>query len=205
MNAFHWVSSFITSLRRGVFPHEMSFILELRLRNILLSPQTLASRLDLTAASKVLEVGAGSGFYSVEVARRVPEGHLELLDIQPEMLKKARRKLEAEGLANAGYTLTDAGNLPFKEGYFDRIFLVAVFGEIKAQKAFLGEAYRVLKPGGMLSISEHQPDPDFSPVAKVKSLVGKEGFEFLEHYGSKWSYTVNFTKSGKRECKVSLL
>jgi uncharacterized protein len=159
-----------------------------------LSPQNLASRLALTVPSNVLEVGAGAGFYSLEVARRIPEGRLELLDVQPEMLKKAQRKLEAEGLTNAGYTLTDAGKLPFKEDSFDVIFLVTVRGEIKAQKAFLSEAYWVLKPRGIFSVSEHYPDPDFSPVAKVKRLVVKERFEYLEHCGPRWSYTVNFRK-----------
>jgi len=173
----------------------MSFFLDLPWRNIVLSPQKLAARLALTTTSHVLEVGAGSGFYSVEVARRVSEGHLELLDLQPEMLKKAQQKLEAEGLSNVGYTLADASLLPFKEDSFDTLFLVAVLGEVANQKAFLSEARHVLKPGGILSISEHLPDPDFSSFAKVKSLVEKEGFEFFERYGPKWSYTANFRKS----------
>ena len=115
MKAIRWASSVKNALVRGVFPHEMSFFLELPWRNIMLSPQKLVARLALTATSHVLEVGAGSGFYSVEVARRISEGHLELLDLQPEMLKKAQRKLEAKGLSNVGYTLADAGKLPFKE------------------------------------------------------------------------------------------
>jgi ubiquinone/menaquinone biosynthesis C-methylase UbiE len=143
----------------------------------------------------VLEVGAGSGFYSVEVARRISEGHLELLDLQPEMLKKAQQKLEAKGLSNVGYTLADAGVLPFKEDSFDALILVAVLGEIANQKAFLSEAHRVLRPDGILSISEHLPDPDFLSFAKVKSLVEREGFALLKRYGANWSYTVNFRKS----------
>jgi len=174
MKAIRWASSVKNALRRGVFPHEMSFFLDLPWRNIMLSPRKLVARLALTATSHVLEVGAGSGFYSMEVARRVSEGHLELLDLQPEMLKKAQQKLEAKGLSNVGYTLADADLLPFKEDSFDALFLVAVLGEVANQKAFLSEARRVLKPGGMLSISEHLPDPDFSPFAKVKSLVEKE-------------------------------
>ena len=93
MKAFRWARSVKNTLGRGIFPHEMSFFLDLPWRNIFLSPQKLVSRLALTARSHVLEVGAGSGFYSVEVAHRISEGHLELLDLQPEMLKKARRKL----------------------------------------------------------------------------------------------------------------
>lgn len=194
MKAIRWASNIKHTLARGVFPHEMSFFLDLPWRNIMLSPQKLVARLALTATSHVLEVGAGSGFYSVEVARRISEGHLELLDLQPEMLKKAQQKIEAKGLSNVGYTLADAGLLPFKEESFDALFLVAVLGEIAHQKAFLREAYRVLKPEGMLSVSEHLPDPDFSSFAKVKSLVEKEGFEFRERYGARWSYTANFRK-----------
>ena len=141
-------------------------------------------------------MGAGSGFYSVEVARRVSEGHLELLDLQPEMLKKAQQKLETKGLSNVGYTLADAGKLSLKADSFDVLFLVAVLGEIADQRAFLREAHRVLKPGGILSVSEHLPDPDFSPFAKVRLLIEKEGFEFLERHGVRWSYTANFRKSG---------
>jgi ubiquinone/menaquinone biosynthesis C-methylase UbiE len=113
------------------------------------------------------------------------------------MLRKAQRKLEAKGLSNVGYTLADAGKLPFKADSFDVIYLVTVLGEIADQRAFLREAHRVLKLEGILSISEHLPDPDFSPFAKVKSLVEKENFEFMEHYGVRWSYTANFSKSGR--------
>jgi uncharacterized protein len=195
MKAIRWAGSVKNALVRGVFPHEMSFFLELPWRNFMLSPQKLVARLGLTSTSHVLEVGAGSGFYSAEVARRVSKGHLELLDLQPEMLKKAREKLEAEGLSNVGYTAADAGDLPFRDDSFDVLFLVAVFGEVANQKAFLREARRVLKFGGTLSVSEHLPDPDFSTFAKVKALVEKEGFEFFERWGAAWSYTANFRKS----------
>lgn len=194
MKAIRWLRSVKRGLASGVFPHELSFFLDLPWRHLTLPPRRLAERLALAPTSRVLEVGAGSGFYSVEIARRVSNGHLELLDLQPEMLEKARRKLEAGGLSNAGYTLADARVLPFAEGAFDTIFLVAVLGEIAGQKAFLGEARRVLTPGGVLSVSEHLPDPDFSPLAKVKSLVEREGFEFFERHGPRWSYTANFRR-----------
>lgn len=184
------------SLARGGFPHEFSFFLDLPWRYLVLPPRELLARLDLTTTNRVLEVGTGTGFYSVEVARRVSDGHLELLDLQPEMLKKARQKLEARGLSNVGYTLSDAGKLPLEADSFDVIFLVAVLGEISDQRAFLSEARRVLKSGGVLSISEHLPDPDFSPFVKVKSAVEREGFKFSGRYGRRWSYTVNFSKLG---------
>lgn len=196
MKAIRWLCGVINALRKGVFPHELSFFLDLQWRNLILSPQELVARLALTTTNRVLEVGSGSGFYSIEVARKVSEGHLELLDLQPEMLKKAQQKLEAKDLHNVGYTLADAGKLPLETDSFDVVFMVAVLGEIADRRAFLSEVHRVLKPGGILSVSEHLPDPDFSPFEKVKSLVGEEGFDFLKRYGRKWSYTVNFSKLG---------
>ena len=199
MKAIRWASGLRDGLARGIFPHEISLFLELPWRNLVLSPQKLVERLGLTARSRVLEIGVGSGFYSVEVARTVSEGRLELLDLQPAMLRKARRKLEANKLSNVGYTLADASRLPFRENSFDLLFLVAVLGEVRNRKAFLGEALRVLKPGGTLSISEHLPDPDFSSFAKVKSLVEKEHFEFSSRHGARWAYTANFRKAVNRQ------
>lgn len=162
--------------------------------SLLLSPRKLANRLALTSTSSVLEVGAGSGFYSVEVARRTAKGHLQLLDVQTEMLQKARAKLREEGSLNIGFTVANGDRLPFKQNGFDVIFLVAVLGEIKNREAFLSEAHRALKPHGVLSISEHFPDPDFLRFAKVKLLLENEGFELVAHYGVNWSYTANFRK-----------
>lgn len=196
MSAIKWARNVKNTLLRGVFPQEMSFLLELPWRRAVLSPRKLAGRLPLSAAHRVLEVGAGSGFYSAEVARALPGGLLVLSDLQPEMLKKARRKLEAADLSNVAYVAADAGRLPFAEDSFDLLFLVAVLGEIAERGAFLGEARRVLKPGGHLSVSEHLPDPDFSTCARVRSLVAGAGFEFLGRSGVGWSYTANFVKTG---------
>src|SRR5688572_31901804 len=99
-----------------------------------LCPGEFADRLSLTASSRVLEVGPGSGYFSVEIARRTPQGHLELFDLQLEMLGKARRKLQASGLNNVGYTQGDAANLPFADASFDMATLVAVLGEVPESK-----------------------------------------------------------------------
>ena len=179
--------------RQPYFPHQMSFILELPLRRLLVSPAQVADRLHLKQDSRVLEVGCGSGVYSVEVARRVPAGHLELFDLQPEMLERARRKIDAAGLADVvGYTQGDARELRFPPGSFDVAFLVAVLGEVPEPRECLRALRRVLRPGGLLSITEHLPDPDFSRLSTLRALVEGEGFDFEEHFGPPWSYTANF-------------
>ncbi|WP_457751015.1 methyltransferase domain-containing protein [Thermococcus sp.] len=181
-------------LGRGVCPYQLSFVLESPFRRLILSPQKLADRLHLREDSRVLEIGPGSGYFSVEVARRIPRGHLELLDLQQEMLEKARRKLEAAGLHNAGFTHGDALNLPFGENEFDVVFLVAVLGEISDPETCLQRIYKVLRPSGLLSITEQPGDPDFLPREIVVSLAEKHGFKLVESYGGKRNYTFNFRK-----------
>jgi ubiquinone/menaquinone biosynthesis C-methylase UbiE len=184
----------------GYFPHQVSFLLHNPIRRLLIAPKELAERLPLKPTSRVLEVGPGSGYFSVEIARRVPRGHLELLDLQPEMLEKARHHLEAAGLENVGYTQADASSLPFPDADFDIAFLVAVLGEVPDDAACLQSLYRVLRPGGVAVFHEHLPDPDFSPLGQLREVVEAQGFVFLESWGRRWNYTASFQKpAGPRD------
>jgi len=179
---------------KGIYPSQISFWLDFPLRRLILSPKKLADRLHLKEDFKVLEIGPGSGYFSVEVARRIPQGHLELFDIQQEMLEKAHHKIESAGLHNIGFTQGDAVALPFDENEFDVVFLVAVLGEVSDKERCLGAIYRILKPSGLLSITEQPGDPDFLSLSVVRSLAEKQGFEFVESYGKKKNYTANFRK-----------
>lgn len=183
------------ALGRRVFPHQISFILDSPLRRIFITPGQVADRLHLTETSKVLEVGAGSGVFSVEVARRISRGHLELLDLQLEMLAKAKRKVEAASLSQfVSYAQGNATTLPFAEDAFDVAFLVAVLGEVAVRRKCLQELYRVIRRGGILSITEHLPDTDFSRFSQLRAIVEGGGFTFLERFGRPWCYTANFRR-----------
>ena len=179
---------------RGVFPHQMSWFLDLPGRGLIMSAKTVAGRLPLGPDAQVLEIGPGSGYYSLEVARQIPAGSLSLLDIQPEMLNKFARKLSAAGMSNFSTHPSNGGALPFEDSRFDVIFLVTVFGEIEARTAFLNEAARVLKPGGVLSITEHHPDPDFERAESVAARLQQHGFVPTQQLGWRWAYTLNATR-----------
>lgn len=181
---------------RGVFPHQLTWILDLPGRGVLMSAETVAGRLPVKPDAQVLEIGPGSGYYSVEAARRIPDGHLTLLDIQPAMLQKAAAKLKAAGIDHFDTRQADGQALPFDDETFDAIFMVTVFGEIEGRASFLAEAHRVLKPDGVLSITEHHPDPDFEPAASVAKSLSDFGFVPIQKLGWRWAYTLNATKAG---------
>lgn len=181
---------------RGVFPHQLTWFLDLPGRGLIMSARTVAGRLPVKPDARVLEVGPGSGYYSVAVARRIPQGELTLLDIQQEMLDKSAAKLKAAGIGNFSCKQSDGKSLPFESGTFDAIFLVTVFGEIADRDGFLREAARVLKADGVLSITEHHPDPDFEHADTIAACLEEHGFVPLQRLGWRWAYTLNASKRG---------
>ena len=180
---------------RGACPYEFSFTLLFPLRSIILSPGKLVSRLHLTAASRVLELGPGPGFFSIRVARSIPRGHLYLVDLQREMLDKARRRLRRVGLENASFTQADATALPFAPGVFDVAFLVAVLGEVPDPGACLESLHRALRPYGVLSVTELPGDPDAIAEPDLLAMVSAKGFEHFETFPVRGrGFTANFRK-----------
>lgn len=115
-----------------------------------------------------------------------------MLDLQPEMLRKARSR--HPDLQKFPSVAADASCLPFADHSFDTVVMVTVFGEVKRIDALLRETYRLLRGDGTLSISEHLPDPDFTRCSQLRNLVEPNGFRLVSRLGPPWSYTANFRK-----------
>ena len=179
-------------LGRGVLPYQFSGLLELPLRRFILSPKTLASRLPITPEFSVLEIGCGSGYYRVEVAKQLQAGHLKLLDLQPEMIRRCRRKIAGLRVTNVEFVAADGEALPFGDAEFDLVYMVTALGEVRDRKACLKSIKCVLRPGGVLSVSEHFPAPDFVSMNALVSLANPAGFTLERRYGTILAYSANF-------------
>lgn len=178
-----------------VFPHVFSWLIDNPLRRVIISPEEFAQRLSLRGDEAVLEVGPGSGYFSVPLARALPQGRLHLLDVQLEMLEKVRRKIERLGIDNVEFTRLDAGAIfPFPDSHFDVAVLVSVLGEVADQASCLASLYRVLRPDGVLAIHESIPDPDLIPFGVLTALVVAHGFVPARRFGGAYNYTALFTK-----------
>lgn len=165
-----------------------------RIRNISLSPKTLAYRLSLRKDSVVLEIGCGPGYFSPTIARMIPEGKLYLSDVQPEMIRKAERRLRKKGITNFEAGLGDGNSLDYSSSSIDVIFLVTVFGEMEDREGMVTEMHRVLKTGGLLSISEQGGDPDALTLEELRSVLEPAGFSFEKVFGQGRTFTANFRK-----------
>ena len=155
--------------------------------------QTLQGILDLVPGERVLEIGPGTGYYSLDVARQVaPDGRLDVLDLQQPMLDELMRRTAMAGTTNVVATQGDARDLPFPAATFDAAFLVATLGEIPDRDRALRELRRVLKPGGRLVVGEGQPDPHLLTIDNLRSLAEAMGFVFDRHEGTPFGYFARF-------------
>jgi SAM-dependent methyltransferase len=153
------------------------------------------NRVGIQPGERVLELGPGPGAFSLEAARRAgPGGSLVAVDIQPRMIAAVEEKAQEAGVTNVETHVASAYDLPLEDRSADRAFLVTVLPEIPDRRRALLELHRVLKPGGMLSISEEFLDPDY-PLARTTIRWAREaGFELAERHGNWFVYTLNFRK-----------
>jgi SAM-dependent methyltransferase len=157
--------------------------------------QTLRDMLDLAPGERVLEVGPGTGYYSLAVAPQLaPDGQLDVLDLQQPMLDELMRRAAMAGIANVVATQGDGRDLPFPAATFDAAFLVATLGEIPDRDQALRELHRVLKPGGRLVVGEGQPDPHMLTIDDLRGRAEAIGFVFDEYDGSPFGYFARFRR-----------
>lgn len=177
-------------------PASLSWIVDNPLRMRYMQP--VLDWVAIQPGETVLELGPGPGVFTLEAARRIGlGGRLVAVDIQPEMLKQLEARLQASDVANVETHAASAYELPLADNSVDRAFLVSVLPEIPDPPRALAELNRVLKPGGILSITHEFIDPDYLFARETVSLVEAFGFKKTGQHGNWWLYTVNFVKESE--------
>jgi len=137
----------------------------------------------------VLEVGPGTGYYALPVARWLePSGTLHILDLQQEMLDHTMRLARMEGITNIEPRQGDARRLPYPDATFDAAYLVAVLGEVPDQDEALRELRRVVKAGGRIVVGELLGDPHMVGERSLRRRAIAAGLRFERRVGPRIGY-----------------
>jgi predicted methyltransferase len=149
----------LTPARQGrLFPPENLGLLEAPDREAWQKPEQIMDALGVAEGSTVADIGAGAGWFTIQLARRVgPNGTVYAQDVQRQMLEAIRRRVAREGLQNV-QTRLGAGSAPnLPQRTFDAILVVDVYDAVDEPVPFLRNLAAALKPGGRLGIVNYKP------------------------------------------------
>jgi len=148
-------------------------------------PDRALDELQLKRGMVVADIGAGVGYMSIKMARRVgPAGTVYANDIQPEMLVKMRQNMAKEKVTNIVPVLGEVADPKLPGNTMDLVLLVDVYHEFSEPQAMLRKIRECLKADGRLVLLEYRAEDPNVPiipehkmtVAQVKMELGAEGF-----------------------------
>ena len=149
------------------------------------APSKALDALDLKPGMVVADIGAGSGYYSSRIAKRIgPTGRVYATDIQPGMIAILERRIKAEGLTNVTTILGSMEDPTLPPRSIDLAIMVDVYHELQQPQLFLQRLKETFKPGGRLVLLEFRKEDPKVPilevhkmsVAEVKAEMEAEGF-----------------------------
>ncbi|MGN6815376.1 MAG: class I SAM-dependent methyltransferase [Solirubrobacterales bacterium] len=160
----------------------------------IITRERLRSVLRPEPGERLLEIGVGTGYYSLDLAEWVgPAGTLELFDLQQEFLDHVMRDATERSLRNLVPTQGDATALPYEDASVDAVVLTAVLGEIPDSAAALREVRRVLKPNGRLVVGELFGDPHFTTRKSLERLGTAADLQITDLSGTWLGYFAHLT------------
>jgi SAM-dependent methyltransferase len=136
----------------------------------------------------VADVGAGTGYFAVRLARMLPKGRVYAADVEPNMVRHLAQRAQREKLANivAVQSAPDDASLPDK---VDLALLVDVYHHIEDRRRYFEKLKGALKPGGRVAIIDFTLDSRYGPPPRarihpdrVKAELAAAGYALAEQH-----------------------
>ena len=172
-----------------LFPPELLGQLEGPDRNAWQQPDQVMDALAIADGARVADVGAGAGWFTVRLARRVgPNGRVFAEDIQPQMIASIARRVGREGLANVETVLGTSGD-PKLPSALDAVLIVGTYPELTDPVTLLGHVAASLAPNGRLGIIDFRldgvgPGPPLEERVEPEDIIAdarRAGLQLLSH------------------------
>ncbi|HKI37746.1 MAG TPA: class I SAM-dependent methyltransferase [Gemmataceae bacterium] len=154
------------------------------------APAKLLEALKLKEGMVVADVGAGSGYHSFRMSKKVgAKGKVLAVDIQPEMLDIIRKKAKEKEITNVEPVLGEENDPKLPEGKVDLILLVDVYHEFAQPYEMTQAMVKALKPGGRLVFVEFRLEDDKVPIKLVHKMTEKQVIKEMGPHPLKWVST----------------
>jgi ubiquinone/menaquinone biosynthesis C-methylase UbiE len=152
----------------------------------------LVQNLNLQPSDQVVDLGAGSGYFTFRIAPKLPQGKVYAVDISKEMLGIVRakiKKLNFENVIPVHGTVTD---FDIQSGTIDSILVVDAYHEFSHPLEMGKSIFEALKPGGKLVLIEYRMEDPLVPIKRLHKMSQKQAIKELSATGLKWVKTLEF-------------
>jgi ubiquinone/menaquinone biosynthesis C-methylase UbiE len=154
------------------FDHHHKGFLDSEERRRLLDPEKIIASLPLTPEQTVGDVGAGTGFFTLPLAERLPLGKVFAFDVQEQMLAVLRERVARLGLGNIEIRASRELRLPVADGALDGVLAAFMLHETSDLGALLAELRRVVRTDGWLAVLEfHKRQGSGGPPLAIRLSV----------------------------------
>jgi FkbM family methyltransferase len=146
-------------------------------------PSELIKRLKLKPADVVADIGCGTGYFTIRMARLVPQGKVIGVDIQPEMLELLERNEKAAGLANVEGQLgtVDDPKLPAKS--VDLVLLVDAYHEFDHPYEMMEKVAASLTETGRVALVEYRAEDAHVPIKRLHKMSEAQAIKEMAAVG----------------------
>jgi ubiquinone/menaquinone biosynthesis C-methylase UbiE len=147
-------------------------------------PDRALNAIGISPGARVADVGAGSGYFTVRLARRVGrQGKVYAVDIQREMLTRLERRIKADNLTNVELVLGKEDDPGLPPTSVDLILMVDVYHELSRPQEMLRRMRAAPRPAGPLSRSDPTAADSTVPLHYEHKMSVKEARQELEAEG----------------------
>ncbi|PHX58053.1 MAG: SAM-dependent methyltransferase [Opitutia bacterium] len=151
------------------------------------APSKAIALLELAPDAVLADIGAGSGYYSFRIARKLPRGKVVAVDIQPEMLDFLKTESVKLGVTNVHPHLGAIDDVKLPPGSIDAALMVDAYHEFDHPVEMLASLRSALKPKGRIYLLEYRAEDDNVPIkphhkmteAQARKEFEAAGFRFL--------------------------
>lgn len=145
--------------------------------------------LPISPASTVADIGAGSGYYTFRIARRVPQGKVYAVEVQDEFVASLQARARREGAANVAVIKGGEQQPNLPDSAVDLAIMVDVYHELAYPREMLQAVHKALRPGGQLLLLEYRAEDPAIPikalhklsVAQARKELAASGFVLAEN------------------------
>lgn len=173
----------------NVIGHQGSYWLERSSRALEERPDLLLKALELEPAMTVADIGAGTGYFTAPMARRLTQGRVLAVDVQPEMIALMERYRAESGLTNVELVLGTAQDPHLPEGQIDLALMVDAYHEFAYPREMMKGLVASLKPGGRVVLAEYRGENRFSTIKPHHKMTERQVKREMSAVGLTWLKT----------------